>query len=128
MPRQRSGFKVVQRINGRLWSFNERAAGPGRRPYKLNKTTRPAPNCGPLCVFVTCQAANDLRWAFGKKYFAVYRVKYRPSTIKGIWLTHEPAPDGQERHGTFFPIHALQRAYPGTVLADEITLVERVSP
>ena len=124
------GYKVVQALNGKLWSFNESVAGPGRRRYIRGKPTVPAKGCGLLCVFETQKNAERLvPWDSCVPGFRIYRCEYEPGTDNKVYWKRpiwQRWRRGFTQHASKRDFDALCRSYPGTVLAKSVTLLKRV--
>ena len=114
------GYKVVRVHNGRLFSAISHSELDGVE-YKLNETTVPRAGDGPLAVFSTKKQAMDFCHVgldcLGHN-FELYKVQFMPSD--GIELFKNIPSFGK------VVTHVLN-ALPGTILADSVTLLKKVS-
>lgn len=77
------GYKVVEIINGKLYSF---MPFPCRLTYEIGKWTKPKKSCGPLAVF------SSLEWAVDFLHdldgHTIYECEYKPSEDKCLWVNN----------------------------------------
>lgn len=88
--------------------------------YKVHQKTYPRAGCGPLCIFKDADQAFLLakKWSAVTKY-VVYKCRYKPSKRVEVWNCTKA-----DKIPTRTDIwHLLQ----GTVLAESVILVERIS-
>ena len=84
--------------------------------YEIGITARRKDKCGPLCVFRHLVDARAIAcWG----YNPIFKCNYKPSRCVIVWGPAENEPSGVHR----CPINNL---YNGTVLAEEVTLLEEV--
>ena len=114
------GYKVVQRGNdGTLWSFmfHQDIHRPGVVPYVPGVPTTPQPGCGPLCVFASQDGeANDLLGVC--EGLELWTCEFEPSSATEV--------HGLEG-GASWVWADVSVLLNGTVLADSVTLLEKVA-
>jgi hypothetical protein len=103
----KEGYKVV---NGCGSSYYSAVGRLGKVKYSIECWTQPHEGYGPLCVFNTLDAAKEFARIYRLKI--IFRCRYVPSEQKKIWNPYD-----------FKSLHHLP---PGTVLANEVYLDERV--
>ena len=110
-------YKVVRSENKKLVSV---LIAWGVR-YIIGKKTVLRKNCGPLCVFETEDfAKNFCRHLIEDGSERVYKCKIKKSRKKHVWYTVDCG-------SSFFRSRSTIEKLPeGTILADEVTLLERV--
>ena len=108
------GYKVVENSHGELRSFTAGILCPAGTHvvYVPGQKARPNPGCGPLCVFGTEDDARSVRLASADQ---VWKCEYDPSNATGIWARDLEA-----------CVLSLSLLPQGTVLADSVTLLERI--
>ena len=111
------GYKVVQKIDRCLYSFNFPCIPTYRSLYEIGHTAVRRPGYGPLALFASLLDARRFLSTFtglviGKSH--VYRASYTPSKDTKLWVERPTGPSysGEVPHGTIF--------------ADSITLLEEI--
>jgi hypothetical protein len=131
----RTGFKVVRRINDRLysvwggcrtWGCRTLAIGLSLgfvRRYVPRRWTSPKGGNGALALFSTLGAAQEFVVGFvGYGHIEIWRCEYQPSRRRSLWFWDDPPLRGNQVRS----IHEPWMLPTGTVLADSVRLVEQV--
>jgi len=105
------GYKVV-REGDRFGVFCPAVLSTLELCYQVNKPTRPKPEYGPLCVFKNLKTAQHFGVELPHRIF-IFQCSYLPSKRGAAWTPW-----------TIAPLLMLPK---GTVLADEVVLLQKVT-